>query len=116
MPSRSSKSSKSGKNMMKGGTVSMEAQRAQMDRAFDPNANGGSHSNSLYPSKYGGAKKSSCSKKGGYKKGNTAKKYGGFGLEMVVPAFLLAANQLYKPRGKSVSFRKSRKNRTMRRR
>jgi hypothetical protein len=113
MPSNR-KSSKYGKSVMKGGTVSMEEQRAQMDSAFDPTSDRGPQATSLYASKLGGGKKGKYSKKGGSKK--SAKKYGGFGLEMVVPAFLLAANQLYKPKGKSVSFRKSRKNRTMRRR
>ena len=59
----------------------------------------------------GGSKSKKMRKTKGMKK-----KRGGSGLEMAVPLVLVAANQMYKPKGKTMSFRKSRKSRTMRRR
>jgi hypothetical protein len=125
---KSSKASKNMKAMTGGSCVSahasieqiapMAAQQEQMNSQFSTTANGGHNSTTLAPfqSKIGGAKKGKNAKKiGGAKKGTReSKKFGGYGFEMLVPAVLLAANQLYKPKGKTVSFRKSRKNRTMR--
>ena len=104
--------------------VPVGAQQAQMNSMFSTTDAAGSQATTLAPfqsnlgmGKLGGGMKSKGKGKGkGKYGGKSCKKMGGYGLEMVVPAFLLAANQLYRRKGKTVSFRKSRKNRTMRRR
>ncbi len=132
MPSRKAyrKMSKSPKNAkaMKGGNcgagsahgytgsiVPMAAQETQLNSMFSTTDVGGPNAQTLAPfqSKFGGAKRMKGKGRSG-KKG--LRKVGGYGFEMLVPAALLAANQLYRPKGKTASFRKSRKNRTMRRR
>jgi len=90
-----------------GGLASMQSQNQVAASAFDPNAVGGPNSN-LLPIMKGGSKR---------KSGKRARKQrGGTGIiDIVVPAGLVYANQMYKPKGAAKLYSRSRKFRGSRR-
>ena len=84
-----------------GGLASANSQQGQLNSLMDPMAQNDGYQATTLPafrSQLGGKRRKHAKK--------SMKKRGGFGMDMAVPVILVAANQMYKPKKGSVSFRR----------